>query len=122
MSAPTTPAVRRRWTALGRTMRLTASPAQRGRVAAAAKNIRWTYADQLTGLAGPVSQAFAAMLTDGRPPLHRVGAASLPDDLRLVGLQDVHGRRTYLIERAAGAEAVLVLTETPTARARDRVA
>jgi hypothetical protein len=122
MSGHRTPAVRRRWTPLGRKLRLTASPAQRAHVTGAAQDIHWTTADQLPRLAGPVSQAIAAALVHGRPPLHRVGTANLPDHRRLVALHEAHGRRTYLAETASGAAAVLVLTETPTAPAQHRVA
>jgi hypothetical protein len=121
MSGDRTSTVRRRWTPLGRRLRLTSTPAQRAHLTAAAQDIHWTTAEQLPRLAGPVSQAIAAALVHGRPPLHRVGTVNLPDHRRLIALHEAHGRRTYLVETASGAAAVLVLTETPTARARHRL-
>lgn len=110
--------VRRCWTRMGARSGCTASRAQRTQILTAAHAMTWTYpgaanTDALGHTIGPAARAILGAVLcahhDRPGSAVRIGSARLDNQRLLIGLDDTHGLRVFLLD--LGAEAVCVLAE-----------
>jgi hypothetical protein len=112
------------WTQLGVHMGYTAEEPQREEILAAIERMTWTETPARPPyLDGPAVRAFVNLVfRHRRDQIHRVGVAQLNGGRQLIGLEDTHGTRSYLLD--LDAEAIYVLAEfsRPLASQQHRVA
>jgi len=102
------------WTALGVRMGYTTEAPQREDILAAAARIVWQPATAQLMFDSPAVQAVVAA-TMGRlwrRRIRRFGITQLNGRRQLVGVEDAHGTRQYVIDLDCLSEAVHVLTHT----------
>jgi hypothetical protein len=101
------------WTRLGGRMGFTSHESQRVAILdgiAQMTWMTWTQPSPPAYLGGPAVRAIArAIIGHRRHGLHRVGIARLAGGLRLIGLEDALGTRSFLLD--LGAEAIYVLDD-----------
>lgn len=112
------------WTPLSVRMGFTAAQQQREEILAAIESMTWTDTpDQPPHLDGAAVRAIvAAVFHRRRDLIQLVGIAQLDGGRQLIGLQDAHGGRSYVLDLDAEAIHVLVELPHPPAASRSRVA